>query len=195
MYKFSKSFTSILSLLAIVFSLVLPNTIYATGSNQTSSSTSTTTTSTGCSAESKKLGNLKILGYDFGNPSACVTFMNILGFLLYIGRNLIGIGALIAIIYIMVGGITIVLAAGNEEQVRKGKSTLTYAVGGFILAALAYIIVSTFLTYIAGQSLENLPTQPTDLGGSSSTQQNNTTNPAAQPSNYSGGNAPNNNMG
>jgi len=104
-------------------------------------------------------GNLVLLGYDFGVPNYEVSFLHIIGFLLYLASQIIGIAGFLAIIYIMIGGITLVLSGGNEEQAQKGKKTLTYAIAGFILAVAAFIIVNTFLRYIIGVDITELPTK------------------------------------
>lgn len=111
-------------------------------------------------SDSRQAPNLELLGYDFGHPATSISFINIIGFLLYIASNIIGIAGFIAIIYIMIGGITLVLSGGNEEQAQKGKKTLTYAVGGFILAVAAFLIVNTFLRYIVGLEIKDIPTEP-----------------------------------
>lgn len=105
--------------------------------------------------------NLILLGYDFGVPNYKVSFINIIGFLLYLASNIIGLAGFLAVIYIMIGGITLVLSGGNEEQAQKGKKTLTYAIGGFILAVAAFVIVNTFLRYIVGIDISEIPTEPT----------------------------------
>lgn len=102
--------------------------------------------------------NLVLLGYDFGVPNYKVSFIDIIGFLLYLASNIIGIAGFIAIIYIIIGGITLTLSGGNEEQAQKGKKTLTYAIAGFILAIVAFLIVNTFLRYIIGIDISSLPT-------------------------------------
>jgi|GEM_PF-2695101 len=101
---------------------------------------------------------LKLLGYDFGVPNYEVSFIDIVGFLLYLASNLIGIAGFIAIIYIIIGGITLTLSGGNEEKAQQGKKTLTYAIAGFILAVVAFLIVNTFLRYIIGVEITDLPT-------------------------------------
>ena len=104
--------------------------------------------------------SLRILGYDFKKNASDLSFLDIIYFILYLGRNLIGIAGFIAIIYIMVGGFTIVASSGNQDQVQKGKNTLTYAVIGFVVALTAYILVDSFLKYFTGTSINTLPTQP-----------------------------------
>lgn len=51
------------------------------------------------------------------------------------------IAGVIAVIMIMVAGVRLVTSAGNEEGVKKAKSTLVYAVVGLVLVALAQVIV------------------------------------------------------
>ena len=104
-----------------------------------------------------------LFGFDFKKPSSKLGFLDIIYFLLYLGQNLIGIAGLIAIIYMMVGGYYIVMSAGNQDQVQKGKNTLTYAVIGFIVVVTAYLIVNSFLTYFTGNPIESLPTSPEPL--------------------------------
>lgn len=51
------------------------------------------------------------------------------------------ISGVIAVVMIMVAGVRLVTSAGNEESVKKAKSTLVYAVVGLVLVALAQVIV------------------------------------------------------
>jgi hypothetical protein len=102
--------------------------------------------------------NLKILGYDFAKAGKEVGFIDIIGFILYMGRNLIGIAGFIAIIYMMIGGFSIMYSGGNQDQVQKGKNTLTYAIIGFIVAVTAFLITTSLMQYLTGISLGDLPT-------------------------------------
>lgn len=104
--------------------------------------------------------NLTFLGYEFGKTPSKLTFIDAIGFLLYLGKNLIGIAGFVAIIYMMIGGFTIVMSSGNQDQVQKGKNTLTYAIIGFLVAMSAYLIVSTFLDQFTGVSFTEIPTDP-----------------------------------
>lgn len=47
----------------------------------------------------------------------------------------------IAIIYIIIGGIQYMTALGNPSKVTQAKGTLTWAIIGFILIIVSYIIV------------------------------------------------------
>lgn len=65
-----------------------------------------------------------------------LTFLNFfLGFL--------GIVAVIMVIY---GGILYVTAAGNQENIDKGKKIIMYAVVGIVIILLAFALVNTLLS-------------------------------------------------
>ncbi|MEK7137754.1 MAG: pilin, partial [Patescibacteria group bacterium] len=52
--------------------------------------------------------------------------------------------ALIAVIFVIVGGFRILVAAGNEEQVTKGRKTIIYAIIGLLVIFFARVIVGFF---------------------------------------------------
>lgn len=59
-----------------------------------------------------------------------------------------GVIALFAIVGIMVGGIILMTAYGQEEQIQKGKSIIGYSIIGLIFVILSYVIVSFVQTII-----------------------------------------------
>lgn len=77
--------------------------------------------------------------YAYGAPELqqiAVVFSNLLVAII----PLIG---LLSFIMIIVGGVTILTSAGNAENVKKGQMTITFSVGGIILAILAWLILLT----------------------------------------------------
>lgn len=54
---------------------------------------------------------------------------------------LLGILGFIAIIAFVISGILYLTAAGNEEQIEKAKSTMTYAIIGLVVALLGWVVV------------------------------------------------------
>ena len=65
-----------------------------------------------------------------------LTFLNFfLGFL-----------GLVAVIMIIYGGVLYVTAAGNQENIDKGKKIIMYAVVGIVIILLAFALVNTLLT-------------------------------------------------
>lgn len=67
-----------------------------------------------------------------------ILVQNIINFLM----NLIGILTVLAILF---GGLTYVLAVGNPGIISKAKSTIQWALGGFVLTLTAWLIVNTIL--------------------------------------------------
>lgn len=51
------------------------------------------------------------------------------------------VGAVIAIIYIIIGGIKMITGAGDPKQLEAARSTVIYAIVGLAVMALAFIIV------------------------------------------------------
>lgn len=78
-----------------------------------------------------------------GDPATIQDLATVFSNLLITAIPLIG---LISFIMIIVGGFTILSSAGNPENVKKGQMTITFAVGGVILAILAWIILQTLET-------------------------------------------------
>lgn len=56
-------------------------------------------------------------------------------------RGLLGFSGVLAIAFIVLGGIRIVVASGNEEQIKQGQQTLLWAILGLVVAFGGYIVV------------------------------------------------------
>lgn len=56
----------------------------------------------------------------------------------------------IAVLMIIIGGITYITSAGNSERIEKGKKTLTYAILGLLLVILAKVILKIFTNILGG---------------------------------------------
>ncbi len=61
----------------------------------------------------------------------------------------------IAIIMIIWGGIQIMTASGKEEQLNKGKKTLTWAVIGFAIVFSTKFIIGFILEILGGPGFQN----------------------------------------
>lgn len=55
---------------------------------------------------------------------------------------LLGIIGALAVVVFVIAGILYITAAGNEEQVEKAKTTMTYAIIGLVVALLGLVIVN-----------------------------------------------------
>jgi len=52
---------------------------------------------------------------------------------------------LIAVAMLIYGGFLYLTSAGNEEQTKKAKTTILYAIIGIVVIALSYVIVNTLI--------------------------------------------------
>ena len=71
---------------------------------------------------------------------------------------LIGSATLVAIGFILYGGVRMILAAGDSGTIAKAKSTMTQAIIGLVIVILAYLIVTSVTSYLLHQSLDCLRT-------------------------------------
>jgi membrane glycosyltransferase len=58
--------------------------------------------------------------------------------------------ALVAVVFVIVGGVRILAAGGNEESVTKGRKTILYAIIGLIVIFFARVIIGFFTAELAG---------------------------------------------
>lgn len=65
---------------------------------------------------------------------------------------IIGIVGFIAVIMIIIGGISYSTSAGDPGRVKKAKDTIMYGVIGLVVAILAYAIVNFVLTSLFGKT-------------------------------------------
>ncbi len=69
--------------------------------------------------------------------------------ILNITNWVLGFVTILAVLFLIWGGLQYLTAAGNEEQVEKAKNTITYALLGLVVAAIAYaaviVVVHTFI--------------------------------------------------
>lgn len=87
---------------------------------------------------------------EFPNPLGSVTTVSAL--LSSVITNLMGIMAIIALIFIIIGGIMYMLSAGNEAMVTRAKKTWTGAVIGLAIAMAAPTFLKTIKTILGGNS-------------------------------------------
>jgi cation transporter-like permease len=65
-------------------------------------------------------------------------------------RILVGLIAIIAVIFIILGAFQFLTAGGNPEAATKAKQQIIYAVIGLFVAAAAWALVSWFLRHSGG---------------------------------------------
>ena len=50
--------------------------------------------------------------------------------------------SILCLVYIIIGGITFILSAGNEEKIKKAVHTIRFAISGLFVSFLAFFIVA-----------------------------------------------------
>lgn len=65
---------------------------------------------------------------------------------------ILGLVGTVAVLMLIWGGFNYLTSAGNSDQTKKAKQTITYAVVGIIIIALAYTLVNFITGTIAGLS-------------------------------------------
>ncbi|MBI4121967.1 MAG: hypothetical protein HY461_01410 [Parcubacteria group bacterium] len=60
-------------------------------------------------------------------------------------KGLLGFSGVLAVVFIIIGGIRVIAASGNEEQVKQGTQTLLWAVLGLVVAFVGYIVVGVIV--------------------------------------------------
>jgi len=96
---------------------------------------------------------VKAVDTEFTNP---ITPTTLQGLLTNILQNLQGIVALIAIIFIIIGGIMYMFAGVNEKMVETAKTTITGAVIGLAIIFAAPAFLKEILTILGGSDNSGL---------------------------------------
>jgi len=84
---------------------------------------------------------------NLNNPIAAKDLGGVIKTITTAFMSAIGAFAVAAIVY---GGVIYISSAGNDENVKKAKSIVTYAVMGLGLALLAYVIVDFVIKTLLG---------------------------------------------
>lgn len=88
--------------------------------------------SSNASVEVKKAAGCP--GYDTGNQLKTV-ITNII-------KAVIGISGLVAVVFVIIGGINYMTSGGDSSKIQKAKNTILYALIGILICALAFAIVN-----------------------------------------------------
>lgn len=94
-------------------------------------------------------GNVKL---EFPNP---ITPTNLSDMLQEILNHMRGIVLIIAVIFIIIGGIMLMTSSGSEKMATAGKKTVTYAVVGLIIALAAPAFLTTILQILGANGVDD----------------------------------------
>lgn len=88
-------------------------------------------------------GGLNEIKNQFPSQSEIAQSQTVGDLILSVIRILIGLLMAVTVLFIILGGYQFVTSAGNEEQAKRGRRTLTYAIIGLVVVILSYVIVNT----------------------------------------------------
>lgn len=63
---------------------------------------------------------------------------------------IVGVLGLVAVVVIIIGGVTYMTSSGDASKVKKAKDTILYGIIGLIVAALAFAVVNFVISGILG---------------------------------------------
>ena len=96
------------------------------------------------------------------------------GIIINILNGIIAVSGLIAVIFVVIGGINYMTSAGDSNKLEKAKKTILYACIGMIVAVLSFAIVNfTITNIIGGQSSSQESSEEEDDDNEDSNTQNN----------------------
>jgi type IV secretory pathway VirB2 component (pilin) len=67
-----------------------------------------------------------------------------------VANTLLGISAVVAVIFLIIGGLRYVISAGNADSVETAKNTVLYSVIGLVIILLAFVIVNIITKLVGG---------------------------------------------
>ncbi|MBR2543856.1 hypothetical protein IKF04_00980 [Candidatus Saccharibacteria bacterium] len=69
-------------------------------------------------------------------------------------KNIIVVSGLVAVVFIIIGGITYISSEGDSGKTKKAKDTILYAAIGLVICSLAFVIVNWTIDSILKQNAE-----------------------------------------
>lgn len=84
------------------------------------------------------------------------------GVVVFILNAVIGISGLVAVVFVIIGGVSYMTSSGEAAKLEKAKKTIISAVIGMIICVLAFAIVNWAISAISGGTSATDPSQYTN---------------------------------
>lgn len=68
-------------------------------------------------------------------------------------NSVITISGLVAVVFIIIGGLNLMTSAGDSEKAKKARNTILYAVIGLIICAIAFAIINFVISGVLQPSI------------------------------------------
>ena len=86
-----------------------------------------------------------------GAPAMLSEFDNVFGNIVFV---ILTLGGIVLFVTLVMGGIKFITAGSDPKAAESAKKTITYAIGGMVLLAAAYLILN-LIGFITGVDLSN----------------------------------------
>ncbi len=136
----------ILFVLSLVFVLFAPNYVFA----QTTNRTTPTTNQTSTGGSNQVQDGLSSISGSF--PNTAIDTTNPQDFIKKIIDWALYLAAMIAVIFIIVGGYMYITSAGSDSKANTGLKTARNALIGLAMIVLSYLIVQVVYNFLVGKS-------------------------------------------
>ncbi len=104
-----------------------------------------------CSVATTLIVPVAVGAATLANPLGSVTDPNVL--ISNIIRAVLGVVAILALVIIIYGGIEILISAGNEDRVKRGRDSLMWAFIGLLIVFGSYGIIQAVFKALGGESI------------------------------------------
>ena len=91
------------------------------------------------------------------NGVNCQSNGTVTGLIITVINWLLALAALVAVLFLIIGGFWYITSAGNEETAEKGKSTAINAIIGLVIIILSYVIVSVVSNMVSNTNSTAAP--------------------------------------
>lgn len=98
-------------------------------------------------ADTKK--GLDAISGIFGSTGSYLRFNSSADLVRFVIRTMLAFAGVVALIYIIIGGYTMITSTGDPKKYEKGKQTVFYAAIGIAVIVLAFVIVTAVINIIS----------------------------------------------
>lgn len=88
-----------------------------------------------------------VLAAEIENQGGVPTIAGVAELFQNVASAVLGLAGIALFIYLLIGGFKYLTSGGDPKAVEEAKKTLTYAIGGIILIAAAYLILKFIETF------------------------------------------------
>lgn len=85
-------------------------------------------------------------------PEGTLGGNDLVGAIILILNGLLVLAGVVALVYLIIGGVRYITSGGDDDQIGQAKSTILYAIIGLIVIGVAAVAVNFIITTVIGSS-------------------------------------------